>query len=270
MPLALAQSCALLGRFYEGTSEDDKKRWNSQAKGWYEKAFAAQPDDLAIVRRMIDFFVQTRQMPEAEAQLSAILDRTPNPQNAELKAWAKRTLPLALASSPDPEKVRRALTVLEGAPDQKNAKPLEDPEDLRALARVLDMQRTREHRERARFEVLESLVKRNLASTDDRFNLGRLEEARGDWPKALKHYRDLISRTKNPRDTDSLNRRCAYLTQCAAQVCFELTSPETTKTCSTHKYSLTKLPSVNPKRSIRSTSGSISTRHAIRRKRPSN
>ena len=69
----MAQCCELVGKAYEGSDEAETKRWYAQAKGWYEKAQAAHPDDLSIARRLTEFFLQTNQMAEAEAQLEAIL-----------------------------------------------------------------------------------------------------------------------------------------------------------------------------------------------------
>ena len=112
-PLALAQCCELVGKAYEGIDEDKKKQWYAQAKGWYEKAQAAHPDDLSITRRLTDFFLQTKQIAQVEAQLNAILKRGSKPQSAETVAWARRTLALTLAS--DPKRVRDALSLLEPA-----------------------------------------------------------------------------------------------------------------------------------------------------------
>ena len=93
-----------------------------------------------------------------------------------------------------------ALSVLEPA----GGKALEDPEDLRALARVLDAQRSGDQRKRA-IDVLQLLVTKNLATAEDRFFMARVAEISGDWPRALAVYRDLNLRTKNPRDPESLN-----------------------------------------------------------------
>ena len=56
-----------------GSDDGATKQWYAEAKKWYEKAQAAQPDDLSIVRRLTDFFLRTKQMAKAEAQLNAIL-----------------------------------------------------------------------------------------------------------------------------------------------------------------------------------------------------
>jgi cellulose synthase operon protein C len=217
-PLALAQCCTLMGRSYEGTDDGAKRKWYAQAKGWYEKAQAAHPTNLSVVRRATEFFVQTNQQADVEAQLSAILKRGPNTHGADTVAWARRTLALVLASSPDVERARRALTILEPAGAAASAalgpKDLDDPEDLRTLARVLEAQRTAGDRKRA-IDILESLVGKNLANTADRLLLAQLQEASGNWPKALDVYRELNSITKVPRDLDSLNRRPLFLAQFA-------------------------------------------------------
>ena len=93
-PLALAQCCELMGKAYE--KSEDKKQWYAQAKGWYEKAQAIHPDDLSITRRLTDFFLQTKQLAEVEAQLNAILKRGSKPQSAETVTWARRALALTL------------------------------------------------------------------------------------------------------------------------------------------------------------------------------
>jgi cellulose synthase operon protein C len=77
-PLALAQCCELVGRAYETGNTDDamkKKKWYTEAKKWYEKAQAAQPDDLSIKRRLTKFFLDTKQMSEAKSQLESLTDK---------------------------------------------------------------------------------------------------------------------------------------------------------------------------------------------------
>ena len=213
VPLALAQCCELMGKAYEGSDENQKKQWYAQAKGWYEKAQAAHPDDLSITRRLTTFFLQTKQIAQVEAQLNAILKRGSKPQSAETIAWARRMLALTLAS--DRQRVRDALSILEPTvqPGQ-GAKALEDPDDLRVLAKVLAAQNTIQHRERA-ISILESAVDKDLANTEDRFLLAQLEEIGGHWPKTLKVYHDLNSRTKNPRDLETLGHRLVFLDQFA-------------------------------------------------------
>jgi len=226
-PLALAQCCELVGGAYETKNTDDamKKKWYAEAKKWYEKAQAAQPDDLSIQRRLTQFFLDTKQMDEAKSRLNAIRKKGTGAKAAGTVAWARRKLALVLASDADYRQVRQALSLFEPndqpvAPGQEG-KTLEDPEDRQILARVLDLQarvpdvqRIPQYRKRA-IEILESLTNKNLANSEDRFLLAGLYELGGDWPKAREKYQDLILRTRNIRNMETLKRRPWYLDQFA-------------------------------------------------------
>jgi tetratricopeptide (TPR) repeat protein len=83
---------------------------------------------------------------------------------------------------------------------------------MRILARVLEAQGSPEYRQRA-VEKWEELIKRNPASSEDRFALARLLEASNDWNKAREQYRELVSQTENVRDLETFNRRSIYLRQ---------------------------------------------------------
>jgi len=89
-----------------------------------------------------------------------------------------------------------------------------DFEDLRILARVLERQKTPQHRKRA-IEILKSLADQKVANSDDQFLLAELYDVSGDWPEARKRYRELNLGTKNPRDMVARNRRLIYLAQYA-------------------------------------------------------
>ena len=221
VPLALADCCTQMGRAYDTGNNDDAKKWYAEAKKWYEKARAAEPDNLLIIRRFTQFLLDTKQMSEAKSRLEAMLKKGAGAKPAGTDAWARRTLALVLASDTDFHEVRRALSLFEpggqpAAPGQEG-KTLDDPEDLRILAQVLDRQgrvrdeqRTPLYRKRA-IEILESLADSNLANADDRFLLAWLLEISGDWPKARVAYRDLNLRTTTPRDPQTLNHRPYYL-----------------------------------------------------------
>jgi tetratricopeptide (TPR) repeat protein len=218
--LALAHCSDLVGQAYAAEAKDDLKlKWYSEARKWYEKARAAQPDDLLVARRFTQFFLSTGQVGEAESALEAIL-KSAGAKNPALATWARRNLALTLASGTDPEKVRRALALMESSGrDQTGgagqaSKTLEDPEDLRVLVRVLDAQKTPTARGRA-VRILESLVARNLANPQDRLWLARFLEASGDWPKAREQYRELVLRSENARDQEILKQRPMYVAEFA-------------------------------------------------------
>src|SRR5262249_37827188 len=92
----------------------------------------------------------------------------------------------------------------------QEGKTLDDPEDLRILAHVLDLQRTPEHRKRA-IEVIESLTAKNVGRFEDWLFLAALYESSGNWPKARETYQELDKQSKNPGDAPSLSRRWSYL-----------------------------------------------------------
>jgi tetratricopeptide (TPR) repeat protein len=220
-PLALALCCEKMGRAYDGTDNAEMKKWNDAARSWYEKAQAAEPANLSIKRRLTDFFLQSRQTDEAQKYLEAITRQGSGVKNAETKAWANRQLALVLASGTDRAQASKALAIFE--PDGKpvpagqegkilERKNLGDPEDLRVLSRVLDLQRTVVHRKRA-IEILETLADKNLATSEDRFTAARLYEAIGEWQKAREKYRELNLRTRNLRDMETFNRRPFYIAQ---------------------------------------------------------
>ena len=220
-PLALAQCCEMMGRAYENSDEGAAKLWYAKAAEWYKNAKDVHPDDFSIVRRLTEFYRRTKQMAAAEAQLNAILKQDVHSQSAENVAWARRTLALTLAASTDARERARALSLFEPGNQTKTgaqgANRLEDPEDLRVLARVLEAQKTIEQRHRA-IEILESLTSKNFANAEDRFLLARLQEINGDWPQARATYRDLNLRTKNARDMETLNHRPQYLSQFATSL----------------------------------------------------
>jgi tetratricopeptide (TPR) repeat protein len=213
--LAFAECCELVGRAYESVgSADAVKTWYGEAKSWLEKAQRAQPNNLSITRRFTQFLLQTKQSNEAESLLEAILNRgSSDNKTADEVAWARRALALTRIAKGDPEQARKALALFD-ATDQTGAtnKALEEAEDARALARVLEAQKTPEHRKRA-IEIMNSLVGKSPNNFDDRLLLAQLYEVAGDWPKAREQYDELITRSEKQEDPATRIRRPAYFDQ---------------------------------------------------------
>jgi cellulose synthase operon protein C len=198
--LALAECSELVGRAYEGGKNADAvKRWYGKARSSVEKAQAAKPDDLSIARSLTQFLFRTRQVDEAESQLAAMLKRAD--KNSEEFAWARRTLALSLIEKGDPVHARQALALYEPTDQTPKA-----AEDQRVLARVLDAQRTPDHRKRA-IEIMNSLVEKEPDNSEDRILLGQFDELAGDWSKAREQYDELIKRTENREDPEIFTRR---------------------------------------------------------------
>ena len=217
VPITMAHCCEMMGRNYDGSGNDpEMKRWNGAAKSWYEKAEAAEPNDLSIKRSLTEFLLRSRQSEEAQQYLARIGTQGGAAQNAETSAWARRTLALLLASGNNRTQSSKALSLFEPdgkpVPAGREGKKITDPDDRRVLARVLELQRTPPYLKRA-IEILEGLVEENTATSDDRFLLARVYEAIGDWPTARQKYRELNLRTRTIRDIETLNRRPYYLAQ---------------------------------------------------------
>jgi cellulose synthase operon protein C len=218
--ITLASCCENIGKAYEAADDGAAaKKWNTAARTWYERAQAAQPEDLSIKRRLAEFFIRSKQLNAATDYLKAIRNQEGGEtKNGQTARWANRTLALVLASSTDRTQQSNALTLFE--PDGKSVPPgqegkyLTDPEDLRVLAQVLALQKTPVYAKRA-IEILESLADKNLATSDNQFDLARLYEVVGNWPRAREKYRELNLRTRTLRDMETLNRRPSYLAQFA-------------------------------------------------------
>ena len=202
-PLALADCCTRLGLAVQLTGAGPgSKKWYDRARQWFDKALAARkdPEDLSVLRPLVQFFINTDQIAEAEKQLEAIRTGAKDPATI---AWAKRSLALVYASG-TPRRADKALALLEAS---RPPGTVEDPEDMRVLVKVLLALGDAEHHKRA-VEVLESMVAQSLANTEDRHLLARIEDSLGDWSKARDHYRDLILRTNN---VENLEVRATYL-----------------------------------------------------------
>ena len=114
-PIALAMCCEKMGRAYDGAVDNvaELKRWNDQARAWYEKAQAAEPDNFSIKRRLTEFFLGSKQIEEAQKYLETIRKQRSGVKNTEAVAWVNRYLALILANGTDRAKLSRALTLFE-------------------------------------------------------------------------------------------------------------------------------------------------------------
>ena len=101
-PLALAHCCELMLQAYEAPDDAATKKWFDTARKWYQKAQAAEPKDISIARSLAEFFLRAKKLPEAKAQLDAILKWDAGARSDEIMGWARRTKALILASSSKP------------------------------------------------------------------------------------------------------------------------------------------------------------------------
>ena len=171
--------------------------------------------------------------------------------------WANRALALILASGTDRTQLSKALVIFE--PDGKPVragqegkilehKSLSDPEDLRVLSRVLDMQKTVVHRKRA-IEILETLANKNLATSEDRFMLAHLYEAIGDWPKAREKYRELNLPNQKPPGHGNSQPSTHFPRPVRRPACFNIANLAIRKTWLMLKRLSTRSSTFSPRRS---------------------
>jgi tetratricopeptide (TPR) repeat protein len=176
-----------LASCYEAVGDDVK------ARGQYETALKAKPDDVTTLNSAAVYELRSRRLPEAEAHLRKLIEA--GKTSPEAAAWARRTLAVVVAAGGDPQRSDKALKVLGLSDDKGAAVPVED---LRTEARVLAMQPGRGPRRQA-IDILERVLGRVSNKNDDLFLLTQLYEADGDWPKARDRMKTLLaSDAKNP------------------------------------------------------------------------
>jgi cellulose synthase operon protein C len=176
-----------LASCYEAVGDD------VEARGRYEAALKAKPDDVTTLNSAAVYELRSRRLPVAEAHLRKLIEA--GKTSPEAAAWARRTLAVVVAAGGDPQRSDKALKVLGLSDDKGAAVPVED---LRTEARVLAMQPGRGPRRRA-IDILERVLGRVSNKNDDLFLLTQLYEADGDWPKARDRMKTLLaSDAKNP------------------------------------------------------------------------
>ena len=167
-PLALAKCWELMAGKRGAANEKARSTWLANARRWYQKAQAARPADIAIAGRTTSFSYG-QSGPGGRITFGRDLEAGRRRRSAQIKAWARRTKALILAASPDPQRVRSALAVLEPAGRAALAdagpKTFEDSDDLRALVHVLIKQKTDQDRERA-INILKSLVSKDVCEIE--------------------------------------------------------------------------------------------------------
>ena len=148
-PLYLARCCGVLGLAYqEKKQEEFRSRSGAMRRTPGSRRLGGRTGDPSVTRAYTEYLIRTGQIKEVESQLTAILARTPTPENADEISWARRILAAILLNRNDFQASRQGLALFEpterqarGARDPARSPPLR-PEDLRTLARVYAAQGT--------------------------------------------------------------------------------------------------------------------------------
>lgn len=155
----------------------------------YQEALKAKADDAATLADFAAFRLVRGEYKEAETLLRAMLDENVE-KTAEETEWAHARFALLLSADADLDRLKEALkhVGLKLTDDYEVEKDdtLVRGESMtlaRIGARVLATNPMAKCRDEA-IKRFEELDQRQALSTEDRFVLSRLYEARGDWPKA--------------------------------------------------------------------------------------
>jgi Tfp pilus assembly protein PilF len=186
--LMLAQCCELVGDV-------------PQARQYFQAALKHRPDEIAVYRGVVGFYLRTGARQDAEALLRAVLDRKVKAADADL-AWARRGLALTLAGSGDPKRLPEAFALVGLSLDEKGAlkdakfSDTESLEDQLARARVLATQNRRPFRVRA-IALMEEVNRRQALPPDEQLVLAHLYLANGpdevSWGKARELMMSLVA-----------------------------------------------------------------------------
>jgi tetratricopeptide (TPR) repeat protein len=181
----------------------------------YQQAIKLGQRHPFVVRHAVQLLIKKNRVGEAFELLASL------PIGSDVAGWARRTLAKVIAAGPDRNQLSKAIALFEPggepAPKGEEGMSLTEPDDQRVLAGLLAARRNRGQLKRA-IEILETLVARNLASSDDQFVLAGLYESVDDWPKTQQRYRELILGTRNLRTIEILRIRPLYLLNLAGNL----------------------------------------------------
>jgi tetratricopeptide (TPR) repeat protein len=148
----------------------------ARAEKEYEAALASKPDDALVLFNFATFHLRNRQFDKAEPFLRKLIDPKCKASKEQV-SWARRVLPIELASTGNYQNFQEALTLVEKNLTTDGA----TPENQRAKALVLATRA--EHRQEA-IKLLEEENSRQPLAAHELYALARLYEAELDWPKA--------------------------------------------------------------------------------------
>ncbi len=162
-----------------------------QAEQEFRKAVQANPDDIALMVEVAAFYSRTDDFEKAETHLKFILDPKSNaPEDAV--QWARRRQALDVASTGGYENTTLALKMLGGSQQEIGDISVTD---LRVRASILARRSVRRDRI-ALIGIYEEIARRQALTPFEQFQLARLYEATGQWPKAEETIQNLID--QNP------------------------------------------------------------------------
>lgn len=192
-----AQAPRALAQCYEEMNQPDL------AEKEYLAAIAASPEDVAVLRQVIEFYLKTGKALQAETSLRKITSGSLKASQDE-QVWARRSLAVVLLGKGDYVSLEQGLALIDENLNLPTAANRDEPsiQDQRVKALLLAAHPEREKRDEAA-ALLEKVVQnRRVSSPDDRFALARLYLSQGPskWGLAARHFRTLLGTSPdNPR-----------------------------------------------------------------------
>jgi len=178
-PLVLAQCYQIMG---------DTVRAEQQ----FLNAASLYPSDLAVLRRVARFYLQSKQGDKARKFLDEMLriaSRDPEQHRKEL-VWTRRSLARVLASSGQYRQQQQALKLLEDNVRGKRA----SIEDMRLQATILATHSDRRSRLKA-IKIFERVMEKHkeALTPDERFVLAQLYDSTDRWSLCREQMLDLLA-----------------------------------------------------------------------------
>jgi tetratricopeptide (TPR) repeat protein len=176
-----------------------------RARELYEAALEASPKDATVLYHVAMYCWRSFRPDDAKVHLKTILrleTRTP-----EQVAKARRALAKMVDSAGNYMASQAALKILEGSEEETPTEPTttDNVADLRAKVAILAHQPSARKRREA-IGILQELIRKRMATIDEKFLLARLHESVGDWVKMRSQMTDLLS-TVEERLAASSNER---------------------------------------------------------------
>ncbi len=183
-PLVLAECYRLLGQ-------------TNRAEQSYQSALAKEPDNLALLRLIAEFYVRTGRTDAAKKsleQLMKVAQRDPQ-ANEETLFWGRRLLAQVLAQSGEYAQLQQALALLKENTTQGKLAP----QDLRIQALILARSNDRQARLQA-VSLLEAAQSSETPLTaEERFILAQLYDKENRWHECRELMLELL--TEHPKET---------------------------------------------------------------------
>ena len=197
-PLALAECYETMARDGDDNpkprDEAEAKSWEAAGKKYYQAAernyaaaLAAKPNDPAVVSEVVEFYLRTNRLPDAQVQLERFLSGKLKLQPADV-LWGRRTLAATLISLGGQKNRERALELIE----QNLADPASSGIDRRVHAMVLAAFPSPDKRKEAIRIWEELLAQQHKLQPEDRFSLAQLYFATGAGAKGREQLQSLV------------------------------------------------------------------------------